>query len=122
MLSQCPNPCPLVSNLAGGSFKGNNHKLPSESHFLGVDVLFRNANRSLEQLASQVHRDEVRLVDFCLAHRLLSSLPLSTNEYAVSFRRLTNAHSCCLQSERGAAVYELRLLRSCLRERHELNG
>ena len=122
MSNHFPYPCLIESRQNGSPTRSKNHGLPAENYILGVDVLYLRVARSLDHLNRKIRQNKAELADFSMVHRLLGSLPLSTDEYAVSFRRLTNAHSCCLQSERGAAVYELRLLRSCLRERHVLNG
>ena len=122
MSNYIPYPCLLESHPNGSPTRRKNHDLPAENYVSGVDVVYLKFARSLDHLDSKIRQNKAELADFSMVHRLLSSLPLPTDEYSISFLRLTNAHSCCLQSERGAAVYELRLMHSRLRERPTLNG
>jgi hypothetical protein len=113
MSNHIPYPCLLESHPNGNPTRQKNHDLPSES-ILGVDILILKFARSLDHLGSKIRQNKAELADFNMAHRLLGSLPLSTDEFAVHILRLTNAHSYCLQNEQGAAMYELRMMRSCL--------
>jgi hypothetical protein len=52
--------------------------------------------------------------EFQEAHEVLEALPLTTAEFATARNRLNNARSYLEAGERGAARYELRLLRRSL--------
>jgi hypothetical protein len=95
----------------------NLHDSSTKDHNGGVVDLFGKAAYGLERLASKVCCDDVESDDFRHVYRMLVTLPLATSEFALSVRRLNNAWQYSQQNERGAAVYELQLLRSCLRQR-----
>jgi len=48
------------------------------------------------------------------AQRALATLPVPTPRFALASHRLDNARAYCAQRERGAAVYELRILHGIL--------
>jgi hypothetical protein len=49
-------------------------------------------------------------VDFTDARRVLECLPLTQAQFATATNRLANAHTYLQTGERGAALFELRLL------------
>jgi hypothetical protein len=64
----------------------------------------------LTQLIEQVYHFGCPTAGFREAHEALETLPLTVAEYATARNRLTNARSYREAGERGAALYELRLL------------
>ena len=64
----------------------------------------------LTQLIEQVFGVGCPTAKFQEAHEALEALPLTTAEFATAQNRLNNARSYLEAGERGAALYELRLL------------
>ena len=64
----------------------------------------------LTQLIEQVFSAGLPTAEFQQAREALGALPLPTAEFATARNRLNNARSYLEAGERGAALYELRLL------------
>jgi hypothetical protein len=74
---------------------------------LAVEAFARELIRTL------LHRATVcrcSPADFHQARQALECLPLNRDEFATATNRLANAHSYLDRGERGAALFELRLL------------
>jgi hypothetical protein len=76
--------------------------------------LYTRATTSLETLTAQVSSGTPRAESWNVARNALEALPLATEEAAVMRNRLTNSQNYLEAGERGAARYELRLLRHTL--------
>jgi hypothetical protein len=70
----------------------------------------------LDELIEQVFSSGCPPAEFHEASEALEALPLTTVEIATARNRLENARSYLDAGERGAARYELRLLRRSLNE------
>jgi hypothetical protein len=69
-----------------------------------------HAATCLARLIEQLFRAGCPTASFQEAHEALEALPLTAGEFATARNRLTNARSYREAGERGAALYELRLL------------
>jgi hypothetical protein len=70
---------------------------------------------SLDRLLGQIGRARENEVQLGRVQILLESLPLSTEEYGLACLRLNNAWRYLRSHERGAARWELNMLRHALR-------
>jgi hypothetical protein len=70
--------------------------------------------RIINWLIWQSQRDANWPIVYAYVFRLLESVPLSTDAYALAGRRLRNAQAYAARSEFGAAAFELRLLHNQL--------
>jgi hypothetical protein len=73
-----------------------------------LQVRFQEA---IDSLLRQVTRDADRSAALAQARAVLETLPLTTEEFGLAVNRLANAQRYFQSGERGAAWYELRLLR-----------
>jgi predicted Zn-dependent peptidase len=65
---------------------------------------------SLTQLVEKGTSPNCATAEFQQVHESLEALPLTAAEFAAARNRLSNAQSYLEAGERGAALYELRLL------------
>jgi hypothetical protein len=70
----------------------------------------------LTQLIEQVFSARCPTAEFREAHKVLEALPLTTAEFATARNRLNNARTYLESGERGAALFELRLLRRSMNQ------
>jgi hypothetical protein len=70
----------------------------------------------LTQLIEQVFNAGRTAAEFQEAHEALEALPLTTAAFGTARNRLLNARSYLEGGERGAALYELRLLLRALEQ------
>jgi hypothetical protein len=70
----------------------------------------------IKQSLEALHKQNSVNGEFGEIGDLLRSLPLATEQFALASRRLANARRYLTAGERGAAVYELRLLEGVLFE------
>lgn len=73
-----------------------------------------HASQSLNRLIERASGAGGLAAEFQEAHEALEALPLTTAQFATARNRLESARSYLDTGERGAALYELRLLRRSL--------
>jgi hypothetical protein len=81
-----------------------------------LEQIYSHVFTCLEGLIEQVFSSGYPTAQFQVAREVLEALPLTTAEFATARNRLENARSYLECGERGAARYELRLLRRSLKQ------
>jgi hypothetical protein len=79
-----------------------------------VEQLFRMAASRLAQLCDDASRRVYAPQRFADAFQLLTSLPLSQDQFSLTSRRLDNARHYLAADEWGAGQYELRQVARCI--------
>jgi hypothetical protein len=79
-----------------------------------LEQVFANAAHCIAKLLTAVERRTPEGCAFDDAQLALSSLPISTQRFAIASHRLDNARLYCARGERGAAAYELQMLHRTL--------
>ena len=77
-------------------------------------IRFHEALMSLITMVKAIAHGQIAADAFAHTHTLLAALPLTSNDFSVSSRRLSNTRHYCELGETGAAIYELNLLIRCL--------
>jgi hypothetical protein len=81
-----------------------------------AEQIYAHASLCLTRLIERRFGAGFPSAEFHEAHQALEALPLTTAEFATARNRLNNARSYLEARERGAALYELRLLRRSLEQ------
>ena len=79
-----------------------------------VAIRFHEALMALITVNKALAHGKIVTDAFDDTHRILEALPLTSNDFSVSSRRLSNTRHYHEIGENGAAIYELNLLIRCL--------
>jgi hypothetical protein len=79
-----------------------------------IDECCRQMEFAVRELIEEAKSEATWTQSYDEAARLLESVPLDSEDFAVANKRLRNALRYCLGGEFGAACFELRQLRSQL--------
>jgi hypothetical protein len=90
--------------------------MTQKAYFSIADSIRALLCEGLDQLLGERSRQEVPVAFLDQLRLLLEALPLDSTEFSLAWNRLANARHYLESGERGAARFELRLLRRSLEQ------
>jgi len=88
--------------------------MPQSQNVSIAESVHRSLCQALDGLAAQASHKGGCTLDCEPIRRMLEAFPLASDDFGRAINRLTNASDYLRSGERGAAQYELRLLRRSL--------